>query len=116
MWRFQGWERWVGLERGSPLPHARKIPHAKNGIWTTTGGTRKITVFSSTFYGVNSNFYAVHSVKCTGGYRNFSSATSQHQSPVTSNYSNAVFCVQGQINKKKELKEQYVDYLFNNTS
>ena len=44
----------------------------KNGIWLITGGTRKITVCSSTFYGVNSNFYddivqiTVHTGKCTG--------------------------------------------------
>ena len=30
--------------------------HAKNGIWIITGGARKITVCSITFYGGNSNF------------------------------------------------------------
>ena len=39
--------------------------HAKNGIWIITGGTRKITV-------------------CSSNYSN-----------VTSNYSNSVFCVKG---------------------
>ena len=29
-----------------------KRVHAKNGIWIIRGGTRKITVCSSTFYGV----------------------------------------------------------------
>ena len=33
----------------------------KNGTWIIHGGTRKITVFFSTFYGVNSNFYCVGS-------------------------------------------------------
>ena len=59
--------------------------HAKNGIWIIHGGTRKITVCSSKFYGVNSNF-CCHTVKSTGTYCNFSSTTM--------NYTTAVFCVQ----------------------
>ena len=65
--------------------------HAKKGIriihcdiWIIHGGTRKITMCSSTFYGVTSNF-CCHTVKCTVTHCNFSSATM--------NYSNAVFCV-----------------------
>ena len=48
--------------------------HAKNGIWIIHGGTRKITVCSSTFYGVNSNFFC-HTVKFAGMHCNFCSAT-----------------------------------------
>ena len=48
------------------------------------GGTRKITVYSSTFYGVAAKT-TVHTLKCTGTHCNFSSATM--------NYPNAVFCV-----------------------
>ena len=65
--------------------------HSKNGIWIIhgnisiiQGGNRKITVCSSTLFGVNSTF-CCHTVKCTGTHRNFSSATM--------NYQNAVFCV-----------------------
>ena len=88
--------------------------HAKNGIWIIHSGTRKITLCSSTFYGVNSNiihggsrkvtmcsntFYVVaakitvDTVKCTGTHCNFSSATMNYPN-VTMNYPNAVFCVQ----------------------
>ena len=35
--------------------------HGKNGTWIIHGGTRKITVCCSTFYGGNSNFYCVGS-------------------------------------------------------
>ena len=34
--------------------------HGKNGTWIIHGGTRKITMCSSTFYGVNSNFRCRH--------------------------------------------------------
>ena len=74
--------------------------HAKNGIWKIHGdiwiihgGTRIITVCSSKFYGVNSNF-CCHAVTCTGTHCNFSSATL--------NYPNAVFCV---CREKKNLKK-----------
>ena len=33
--------------------------HGKNGTWIIHGDAGKITVYSSTFYGVNSNFYFV---------------------------------------------------------
>ena len=58
--------------------------HAKNGIWIIHGGTRKITVCSSTFHEVATKI-TVHTVKCTGTYCNFSSATM--------NYPNTVLCV-----------------------
>ena len=48
--------------------------HGKNGTWIIHGSTKKITVCSSTFYGVNSNFYCVGS-KNNCSHRNFSSAT-----------------------------------------
>ena len=57
-------------------------PHAKNAIWIIYGDTRKITVCSSTFYGVNSTFCFL-TIKCTGTHCNVSSGTM--------NYPNAVF-------------------------
>ena len=68
------------------------ITHAKNGIWIIHagdiwiihGGTRKITVCSSTFYGVAAKI-TVHTVKCTEAHCNFFSAIM--------NYRNAIFCV-----------------------
>ena len=50
--------------------------------------TRKITVCSSTFYGVAAKI-TVHTVKFTGTHFNFSSATMNHPN-VTMNYSNAI--------------------------
>ena len=56
--------------------------HAKNGIRIIHGGTRKITVCSSTFSGVAAKI-TVHVVKCTVTHCNYFSATM--------NYPNAVF-------------------------
>ena len=53
--------------------------HEKNGIWMLQGGTRKITVCSSTFYGVAAKI-TVHTVKCNGTHCNFSSATLNYPS------------------------------------
>ena len=52
------------------------LVHGKNGIWIIHGGSGKITVCSSTFYGVNSNFSCRHSknyiyIKITGTNSNF---------------------------------------------
>ena len=71
--------------------HRVLLLHARNGIWIITGGTRKITVYFSTFYGVNSNSCNQHRENYCS-HRNFSSATSNYLNN-TSNYSNAVFCM-----------------------
>ena len=80
--------------------------HAKNGIriitgdvWITTRGTREklrcapvhFTVWTIIFT-VSVAKITIHTIKCTGAHRNFSSSTSKN-SHVTSNYSNTVFCM-----------------------
>ena len=66
--------------------------HAINGIWIIHVGSRKITVCSSTFYGVNSNSWYRHSknyiyIKITGtNSKNYSHAEfrcASHGSTVT---------------------------------
>ena len=56
-------------------------PHGKNSIWIIYGGTRKITVCYSIFYVVAAKI-TVHTVKCTGTHRNFSSATMNYPSAI----------------------------------
>ena len=55
--------------------------HGKNGTWIIHGGTRKIRIFN-----VMAVKITVHTLKCAGTHRNFSSATM--------NYTNAVFSMQ----------------------
>ena len=77
--------------------------HAKNGIWIILGGTRKITVCFSTFYGVAAKI-TVHTVKCTGTYCNLSSATTSYPN-VIMNYSNAVFCMNGYVDDVAKVRK-----------
>ena len=62
-----------------------------HNIWIIYGDTRKITVCSSTFYGVAVKI-TVHTVKCTGTHCNFSSIAINYPN-VTMTYPNAVFCM-----------------------
>ena len=63
----------------------------KKGHLEIHGGSRKIKVCSSTFYGVNSNFY------CGGSKNYYSHRTRTHRnfSSATMNYLSAVFFVYG---------------------
>ena len=50
--------------QGKEIKNTHKFSeHGKNGTWIIHGGTGKITVCSRIFYGVNSNFYYVGSIR-----------------------------------------------------